>query len=234
MTKDETPVPLKVQNDAQKFKENLGNSWTPASLLLRPKRKRYRRREDISSRTSQARDKRQQPEGERCFFPFASLPRPGQGSKGTYSGGGRCLRAPTPNDASGPGGALCQAMGAPSPASYSACFLSGFLLAAALSSLGTDACPSIAWIPFQKSCYALLQGSSEVYSMDDARELCQDNGTVWTGIIVIISTIIVAISAAFLWFHYQRRISSRPRCDNSITQIPCDNRTFFIEDEYSV
>lgn len=51
--------------------------------------------------------------------------------------GGACA-APTPSDASGPGGALCLAMGAPSPASYSACFLSGFLLAAALSSLGTD------------------------------------------------------------------------------------------------
>ncbi|KAM3853743.1 CD302 antigen [Vipera latastei] len=237
-------------------------------------------------------------------------------------------------------------MGAPSPASYSACFLGGFLLAAALSALETDACPSIAWIPFQKSCYALLQGSSEVYSMDDARELCQDNAsgadiitinskdentfiqsnfhsnwhgpeyvslgmffdtdddifkwyddsevnftnwieeesnnellntcatmhtasggwkkvscehlpltkilcettakglygktysfeTLWTSIIVIISTIIVAISAAFLWFLYQRRIYSRPRCGihNSIPQIPYDNGTFFIdEDEYS-
>uniref|UniRef100_A0A8C6Y5C4 CD302 molecule n=1 Tax=Naja naja TaxID=35670 RepID=A0A8C6Y5C4_NAJNA len=177
-------------------------------------------------------------------------------------------------------------MDAPSSASYSACFLSGFLLAAALPSLGTDACPSIAWIPFQKSCYALLQGSSEVYGMDDARELCRGNAsgadiitinskdentfiqnnfhsnwhgpeyislgmffdtdvlyektrlfeTAWTSIIVVISTITVAISAAFLWFLYQRRISSRPRCSihNSSTQIPCDNETFFIDEvEYS-
>ncbi|ETE69551.1 antigen, partial [Ophiophagus hannah] len=202
-------------------------------------------------------------------------------------------------------------------------------------SLPCVACPSIAWIPFQKSCYALLQGSSEVYGMDDARELCRGNAsgadiitinskdentfiqnnfhsnwhgpeyislgmffdtdddifkwyddskvnftnwieeesnyellntcatmhtasgewkkvscehlpltkilceaseTAWTSIIVVISTITVAISAAFLWFLYQRKISSRPRCSihNSITQIPCDNETFFIDEvEYS-
>ncbi|KAM6459232.1 CD302 antigen isoform 3-T3 [Liasis olivaceus] len=141
-------------------------------------------------------------------------------------------------------------MRARSPASYPACLLSGFLLAAALPSQGADgktgraargqgaalgvpprpvsscrlwkyapspapssaggalslptartrqkvvqgrdferascaafppnlseACPSIAWISFQKSCYALLQGSSEVHSMDDARELCQGNAS---------------------------------------------------------
>nr|XP_020654040.1 CD302 antigen [Pogona vitticeps] len=35
---------------------------------------------------------------------------------------------------------------------------------------------------------------------------------VWTTTLVITSTIIVAVSAAFLWFLYQRRVSSGTRC----------------------
>ncbi|KAM6459236.1 CD302 antigen isoform 7-T7 [Liasis olivaceus] len=215
-------------------------------------------------------------------------------------------------------------MRARSPASYPACLLSGFLLAAALPSQGADACPSIAWISFQKSCYALLQGSSEVHSMDDARELCQGNASGadiisinskdentfiqssfcsnWHGPeyvslgmffdtdddifkwyddskvnftnwieeeshnellntcatmhtvsggwekvscehlpltkILCETTVLYEKTHlfAFLWFLYQRRISSRPRCTihNSITQVPCDSETFLIdEDEYS-
>ncbi|XP_070587719.1 CD302 antigen isoform X2 [Erythrolamprus reginae] len=129
--------------------------------------------EDVSSRAPQALDRRR---AARRRAPLSPLARPcGWGPKG-----GRRLCGLNPSERRqwvGRADVPCPAMGAPSPASYSACFLSGFLLAAALPSSGTDACPSIAWIPFQKSCYALLLGSSEVFSMEDARELCQDNAS---------------------------------------------------------
>uniref|UniRef100_A0A8D2LBM3 CD302 antigen n=1 Tax=Varanus komodoensis TaxID=61221 RepID=A0A8D2LBM3_VARKO len=38
------------------------------------------------------------------------------------------------------------------------------------------ACPSLAWILFERSCYALLPGPLETRSIEDAREYCRGNG----------------------------------------------------------
>ncbi|XP_044273588.1 CD302 antigen-like isoform X2 [Varanus komodoensis] len=65
-------------------------------------------------------------------------------------------------------------MGAPLLAARS-CLLSGLLLAAAAPSHGADACPSLAWILFERSCYALLPGPLETRSIEDAREYCRGN-----------------------------------------------------------
>uniref|UniRef100_A0A8D2L6K0 CD302 antigen n=3 Tax=Varanus komodoensis TaxID=61221 RepID=A0A8D2L6K0_VARKO len=67
-------------------------------------------------------------------------------------------------------------MGAPLLAARS-CLLSGLLLAAAAPSHGADACPSLAWILFERSCYALLPGPLETRSIEDAREYCRGNAS---------------------------------------------------------
>uniref|UniRef100_A0A8D2Q4Y5 C-type lectin domain-containing protein n=1 Tax=Varanus komodoensis TaxID=61221 RepID=A0A8D2Q4Y5_VARKO len=43
-------------------------------------------------------------------------------------------------------------------------------------SLPGIACPSLAWILFERSCYALLPGPLETRSIEDAREYCRGNG----------------------------------------------------------
>lgn len=60
---------------------------------------------------------------------------------------------------------------------------------------------------------------------------------VWTSFLVIASTIVVAVSAAFLWFLYQRSISSGTRCTahSSSIQVPQSDEEFLVgeENEYT-
>ncbi|XP_053116806.1 CD302 antigen isoform X2 [Hemicordylus capensis] len=56
---------------------------------------------------------------------------------------------------------------------------------------------------------------------------------VWTSTVVILSTVIMSVAAALLWFLYQRRISSGTRwtVNNSTTQVPHSDEVVLIEEE---
>ncbi|XP_053263883.1 lymphocyte antigen 75 isoform X3 [Podarcis raffonei] len=57
--------------------------------------------------------------------------------------------------------------------------------------------------------------------------------TAWTTTLVITSTVIVAVSAAFLWYLYQRRVSSGTGCTaySSTTQVPSSDEVVLVEEE---
>ncbi|XP_062972566.1 CD302 antigen [Elgaria multicarinata webbii] len=57
--------------------------------------------------------------------------------------------------------------------------------------------------------------------------------TAWTTTLVITSTVIVAVSAAILWFLYQRRVSSGAQytIQNSTTEIPYGDEAVLIDEE---
>ncbi|XP_061464664.1 CD302 antigen [Rhineura floridana] len=59
------------------------------------------------------------------------------------------------------------------------------------------------------------------------------DNTAWTTTLIITSTIIVSVSAAFIWLLYQRRVSSGTRCTayNSITPVPSSDEAILIEEE---
>ncbi|XP_060112867.1 CD302 antigen [Heteronotia binoei] len=54
----------------------------------------------------------------------------------------------------------------------------------------------------------------------------------WTTILVITSTVIVAVSAASLWFLYQRKVSSATFMTNNFSrQVPCNDEMILIDEE---
>ncbi|XP_077176095.1 CD302 antigen [Paroedura picta] len=54
----------------------------------------------------------------------------------------------------------------------------------------------------------------------------------WTTVLVIISTVIVSVSAAFLWFLYQRKVSSAPSTTQNFSrQVLCNDELILIDEE---
>lgn len=55
----------------------------------------------------------------------------------------------------------------------------------------------------------------------------------WAGPLVITSTVIVSVSAAFLWFLYQRKVSSGTRwtVQNTTTQVPYNDEAILLDEE---
>ncbi|XP_054826085.1 lymphocyte antigen 75 [Eublepharis macularius] len=54
----------------------------------------------------------------------------------------------------------------------------------------------------------------------------------WTTLTVITSTVIVSVSAAFLWFLYQRKVSSTTfMARNFSSRVPCNDETVLIDEE---
>ncbi|KAL8183354.1 UNVERIFIED_CONTAM: hypothetical protein K2H54_037966 [Gekko kuhli] len=54
----------------------------------------------------------------------------------------------------------------------------------------------------------------------------------WTTVLVITSTVIVSVSAAFLWFLYQRKVSSATFMTQNISrQVPCNDEVILIDEE---
>ncbi|XP_048341464.1 CD302 antigen [Sphaerodactylus townsendi] len=65
-----------------------------------------------------------------------------------------------------------------------------------------------------------------------AYELKYLPGKIWTTVLLITSTVIVSVSAAFLWFLYQRKVSSTTSMVYSFSrQVPCNDEAILIDEE---
>uniref|UniRef100_A0A8D0EF37 CD302 molecule n=1 Tax=Salvator merianae TaxID=96440 RepID=A0A8D0EF37_SALMN len=61
----------------------------------------------------------------------------------------------------------------------------------------------------------------------------REKAKAWTTTLVITSTVLVSVSAAFLWFLYQRRLSTEGRSavHSSLTHVPNSDEVVLIEEE---